>query len=166
MFDWVALYGLTLVGFFASWVLWHWPFTALLVAKASFQQLREGLCSCFRHCDSALSAFLDATKAPTSSNGGISLAGDTSKHYKHVYGKEGFTNCLHDSLADITEFLENVYNSSQATSSEQQRTRPHHCCDAAQVLDITQHLRTILSKADASRVPGLGGLESCASGMA
>ena len=52
-----------------------------------------------------------------------------------------------------------MYRSNQATFSEQQRTRTHHCCDAAQVLDITQHLRIILSRADASKVPGLDGLE-------
>ena len=75
------------------------------------------------------------------------------------YGRDGFTNCLHDSLEEITDYFENVYKSSQVVPPEQTVDQHSHLYDARQVLEITQHLRTVLSKADASKVPGLDGIE-------
>ena len=56
------------------------------------------------------------------------------------YGKDGFTNCLHDSLMEITDFFEKVYKSSQATPPEQHEARSQYRCNAAQILDVNQHL--------------------------
>ena len=75
------------------------------------------------------------------------------------YGKDGFTARLQDSLREITDYFSSIYKSEQAVNHEQNASLEPYECDAAQILDIKQHLQMVISKADVSIVAGMDGLE-------
>ena len=75
------------------------------------------------------------------------------------YGKEGYTTCLQDSLNEITDFFSNVYKSERAIPDELQIPTRTYESNAEQILDINHTLQIVISKADASKVAGMDGLE-------
>ena len=75
------------------------------------------------------------------------------------YGKDGYTTCLQDSLREITDYFSSIYKSEQAAQNNQHVQNKKYECDAGQIRDINHVLQQVISKADASKVAGIDGIE-------
>ena len=77
-----------------------------------------------------------------------------------VHGQQGYTTCLAESLLEVRDFYKRLYlKNREDASGSQAEVLDHQEPEDDQIQVIYEILRSIISRADASKAPGIDGLQ-------